>query len=1032
LGWTCGFIGSGDVALVRSKECTSFKLAAALFILMAVFGLQTQADDVLQLHGQRITAVRFSPIQPNESELLRYVEIHPGDKLSIQGVRRSIKLLYHLGLFGQVRALAHVDAAGVEITFVLQPIRRVLLLEFVGNDAIGKSELIRMVPLARGDEYDHGTIESAGKDILALYRKRGYRRTQVIPRADGPENGDVEVRYYIQEGPVTRISGITFTGQLAFDTRKLSEVTGIDPGDRLDEERLQKAIKRLVDFYHQAGYLEAVVRLPAISEPLADHEQEPLSEELTIDIQSGPRISFSFVGNSVIREKTLLEALDLQKQANFSSYRLRDLTDRLLELYHKRGFARARISTTVVEEQKPSGKKIAFTIDEGHRVVVRRIQFVGNQAFDNDHLRGFIGDAMLDALQQPLFDQPIDRGDVDILAGGYPVPSDKRRANWPKGFWFDLDPEMVYLREPYENALGKIKDLYQSQGFLDVEVGEPVLSFDRGGTNLYIAIPITEGPQTILAAVSFGGNQAFTSDELVRLAEDKSGLVRPGKPLDLYGVEELRKELVRAYARRGYIYCQVTKQVKLSEDRTVAEVLFEIKEGEQVRVRRVLIRGDVITKRKVFEHTIRLQPGRIYSPEEATLSQEDLLELGIFSNVDIKLLEPENPEPEKDIVVYVREQFPHGLTFSPGISSGEGVRMELEYNQRNLFGYALEFVGRARVNYQVFYSLLSEPLRTRYENLSFWEGLGGWVLTGLHWPRVWWLGRSISARMDLVGVQDHALSYDLTKVSLIPGTDIKITPQVNLTFEYELERNALTCPGSVLNCGGAAAGLSYLRYDKGTFLLGTLRPQVSWDRRDNIFRPHRGSLMMLRTELVNSLSSDHTVFLLKVDGSISGYLPIGNRITLALSLRGGIIKNLNRDSKTPSHKLFFLGGRNSVRSYEEDNLIPQDQLSCVAQSSESPTTQCISLGGNAYWLAKGEFRFPIISDTLEGALFVDLGNLWMDPQKFDITKLRKAAGFGLRLITPIGPIALDVGFNLSPDSEYHEQTWTVHFNVGVF
>jgi outer membrane protein assembly factor BamA len=356
----------------------------------------------------------------------------------------------------------------------------------------------------------------------------------------------------------------------------------------------------------------------------------------------------------------------------------------------------------------------------------------------------------------------------------------------------------------------------------------------------------------------------------------------------------------------------------------------------------------------------------------------------------------------------------------------------MEYDQRNLFGYALDFVGRVRVNYQVFYPILSEPLRTRYEHLSFWQGLGGWVLTGLHWPRVWWLGKGISARVDLVGLQEHPLSYDLTKVSLVPGIDVKFTPQVNLTVEYELEHTNLTCPDLVPNCGTITAPLPSLRYDQGTFFLGSVRPQISWDRRDNIFNPHSGSLVSLRTELINSLTSGHTVFLLKVDGSITGYLPLGKKSTLAVSLRGGVIHNLVQNSKTPSNKLFYLGGRNSIRSYDEENLIPQDQPRCNVTSTQSPATQCISLGGNVYWLAKGEFRFPMISDIVEGALFVDIGNLWMDPKKFDLMKIRKAAGFGVRLITPIGPIALDFGFNLSPDPAYEEQAWTVHFNVGVF
>ncbi len=1015
-----------------SKEFSRSALAVLTLILVVLFEPWTQAADASSLHGQRVTAVSFSPTQPNQTELFGYIEIHPGDSFSIQAVRRSITVLYQLGLFGQVRAVAHPDAGGVAVTFQVEPIRRVLALQFIGNDAIGTGELARLVKFARGDEYDNGTMELAANDILVLYRKRGYRRTQVIARAEGPEKGDVEVRYYIQEGPVTRVSSVTFTGQLAFPRSKVAEEAGIDSGDKLDEERIQKATKSLTDFYHQAGYLEVVVRPPTIPEPAADREHESLLEALTFDIQSGPQISFKFVGNSTIDNKTLLDALNLKKQVNFSSTRIHDLTDRIQDIYQRQGFTHMSVTAQVADEPKQNRKEIVFKIDEGPRVAVQRVQFIGNHAFDADQLRAFLNDALLDAIQQPVFDQPIERGAVETFGGGFPLPSDNRTAFWPKGFWFDVNPETVYVQKAYDDALEKIKDLYQSKGFLDLEVGDPILSFDRSGARLNVSISITEGVQTFLSAITFDGNQAVASDELMRLAEAKSGLAQPGKPLNLYNVEGLRKEIMQNYSQRGYIYCQVNQKVTFSEDRLFAEVLFEIQEGPQVRVRRILIRGNLYTKRQVFDHTLRLHPGQIYSPEEAKLSQGDLLDLGVFSKVEIKLLEPENPEAEKDVVVNVREQSLHVLTLSPGLSSGEGIRLELGYNQRNLFGYAMEFVGRARVNYQVFYPILSEPLRTRYEHLSFWEGLEGWVLTGLHWPQVWWLGKGISARVDLVGLQLHALSYDLTKVSLVPGIDVKLTPQVNLTVEYELEHTNLTCPDLVPNCGTTTAPLPSLRYDQGTFFLGSVRPQISWDRRDNIFNPHSGSLVTLRMELINSLTSGHTVFLLKVDGSITGYLPLGKKSTLAVSMRGGVIHNLVQNSKTPSNKLFYLGGRNSIRSYDEENLIPQDQPACNVSSTQSSATQCISLGGNAYWLAKGEFRFPMFSDIVEGALFVDIGNLWMDPKNFDLMKIRKAAGFGVRFITPIGPIAVDFGFNLSPDPAYEELLWTVHFNVGVF
>ena len=121
--------------------------------------------------------------------------------------------------------------------------------------------------------------------------------------------------------------------------------------------------------------------------------------------------------------------------------------------------------------------------------------------------------------------------------------------------------------------------------------------------------------------------------------------------------------------------------------------------------------------------------------------------------------------------------------------------------------------------------------------------------------------------MDLVGLRDHAASYDLTKVSLIPGLDFELTREVTLTVEYEIEYDFLGCP--TVECGGATAE-QLGRLDEGSLVLGQLRPILSWDRRDNIFRPHRGTFMTQRTELAHDMLPDQEVFYVKLDGLLSG------------------------------------------------------------------------------------------------------------------------------------------------------------------
>lgn len=1014
------------------------RIAAGLLLALwvagpALAGRLPDRPGLERLRGSRVVDVRIEGAGLSETEARGYVEVRAGDRFSLRAVRKSVKLLYHLGLFGQVRVQAAPAQGGVVLIFELVPKRRVLAIEFHGNQVLTDAELRRLSRMRRGQEFDRWKMEAAAIEMRTVYARKGYRRTRVVSRAEGPEHGDVTVHHYIQEGPPTRISRIWWKADPAFAPRRLEEVLELERGDVLDQDELEKGIERLRRFYRRHQYLEAEIEPPRV-EP----ELQALFEVVTIEIQAGPRVDFEFEGNAVLAERQLTAALGLDDhKGKLDQFALRDLADRLEDLYRRHGYARVGVEPAARLDPARNRKTLLFRIEEGPRVTVRDIRFEGNRAFGDEKLRAYIHNAMLDAISQQLVGQPVDRGDMDALGGGHPLRGVPRRVNRPQGFLFELVPETIFLRKPYELALEQIADLYRSGGYLDVRVGTPLLSFGAGGANLYITIPIEEGPRTEVESITFSGNQRIQASELVQVADQHTGLVRPGAPLNLYGVEELRKELVRTYAGRGFVYCRVEQKMRFSTDRGLAEVHYHIEEGPQVRVARVLVRGNVVTDQAVFDHLVQLRPGSLYAPQSVSASQNDLLALGVFSGVDIKMLDPDVPEARKNVVVTVRERLPHSFTFGPGLSSGEGVRLELDYTQRNLFGYALELVSRAKVNYQVFYPLLPGDLRDRYQRLGFLEGLEGWVVAGLHWPRLWFLRRDVAARVDLVGLQDHALSHDLTKVSLVPGVDFKFTRDLALTVEYEIEYDYLSCPPGQ-QCGGAAAE-KWIRYDEGSLLLGALRPELSFDRRDNIFWPHRGIFLALRTELANNFLRNREVLYFKLDTLVSGYVPLGRETTLALSVRGGAIFHLTGDSRTPAHKRFWLGGRNTVRGYPEEGLLPADQVNpedpgspCVPETDREGEERCISLGGNAYVVLKAEIRTPLVPGTVEGALFVDAGNLWLDPAHFDPFTLRPAAGFGLRFVTPIGPVAFDFGFNLDPDEDRREPLWNLHFNIGMF
>ena len=144
---------------------------------------------------------------------------------------------------------------------------------------------------------------------------------------------------------------------------------------------------------------------------------------------------------------------------------------------------------------------------------------------------------------------------------------------------------------------------------------------------------------------------------------------------------------------------------------------------------------------------------------------------------------------------------------------------------------------------------------------------------------------------------------------------------------------------------------------------------------------------------------------------------------------------------------FFLGGSSTIRGFQEQNLLPEDaratlrnevancralsqSYGCTSGATSIAAGQAVaSQGGELSYVGRAELRFPVIAH-IDLGLFFEAGDLWLGaPTAFT---LRPVAGTGVRYETPIGPLALDIGFNLQPDQVVNEPTFQVHFNVGVF
>jgi outer membrane protein assembly factor BamA len=176
---------------------------------------------------------------------------------------------------------------------------------------------------------------------------------------------------------------------------------------------------------------------------------------------------------------------------------------------------------------------------------------------------------------------------------------------------------------------------------------------------------------------------------------------------------------------------------------------------------------------------------------------------------------------------------------------------------------------------------------------------------------------------------------------------------------------------------------------------------------------------------------------LRIQGTTAGYVRLNKRgLAIAATIRGGVIQQLMANSKTYPDRLFFLGGVDSMRGFLQDALVPQDIADHIttdaSQAASDPsklTINQVAIRGDVFINPRTELRIPL-SEQISTALFFDSGNVWVEPKNFNPFQLRYTGGSGLRIGTPIGPIALDYGVNLRRRA--WEDFGAFHFSIGLF
>ncbi|MBI5741052.1 MAG: outer membrane protein assembly factor BamA [Nitrospirae bacterium] len=545
-----------------------------------------------------------------------------------------------------------------------------------------------------------------------------------------------------------------------------------------------------------------------------------------------------------------------------------------------------------------------------------------------------------------------------------------------------LTEDKPYDDTQLEAAGESIVRFYNALGYLRAEVTGVEKKFTEEGGGLELTVRISEGPHTTIKKTDISGNAAISD------AEIRDAIQLPDETAyNIVDIGDARYRVLSLYGRRGHIDARVEVESELREDG--AYLSFKITEGPPSVFGKTIYRGNLRTKTKIIDREFTVKEGDTYNYEELLAIKQRLYRLGLFSEVDIDSLQPRDAgggRLVRDILVTLREANAGSVEVSVGYGDYERFRGALDINYRNIGGY----------NRQAGFRAEASSVEKRYV-LSFREPR---LLNTPDLPLTVTLTRE---NKRPVNIDTKNVLYEIDRLGLVVGVEKEISDRwkTALNYEYSSVETTNVSPGVVLD-----------REDTGRLGIGSVSPSIFYDTRDDPFDPASGSLHGIVLKVASKTLFSESEFI-KGTAQSSWYFKLLEKVVFAFSLRGGAAYGYGDVKVLPLVERFFLGGRTTVRGYNNDSLGPRG-------ADNSPT------GGNIFALTNGEVRFSV-GKGFGLVTFVDAGNVWQLPEDVN-WDLKYTTGLGLRYGTPVGPIRVDYGHKLR--KEEGESSGEVHFSFG--
>ncbi|WP_319482150.1 outer membrane protein assembly factor BamA [uncultured Draconibacterium sp.] len=531
----------------------------------------------------------------------------------------------------------------------------------------------------------------------------------------------------------------------------------------------------------------------------------------------------------------------------------------------------------------------------------------------------------------------------------------------------DNEPSL-FSRELLDLDLERLKKTYQSEGFVKAQIMLDSLKVNEEKQTVKLNFIIDEGDPYTIDTVIFQLNKANPQINIDSIA------TRNIRKLSLrhsqrFSDESLKGDIAairNIFLSMSYAYVDVDYEIQLDTTLQLVGITYVINPGPVSHFGATTIKGNDHVDEEFIRKQFNYREGEDYNKSLLDKTRESLYHLQLFSVVSVL--------PQKDkttlrdpipVNLYVEEAPRLNTEFGAGYGTEDKFRafVDLTY---------LGFLGTARrVNIYAKHSAI-EPY---YVSVKWTQ------------PQVFDKKGSVSIH-PFLGINKEP-GYQTRTYGLNLPVTYRFNKELDATLTYYYEKVKQQIEEGDPEFPDPED--ENYRYNKSGVLLSsvfsTARPK---------FSPDQGVNLSMGMKL-NGYKFGGDFSYLRVWGDFRTYQKIDD---LVLALRGmiGGIHSSDDSGFIPVEDRFYSGGSNSIRGWSRSDLGPK-------RESGTP------LGGKSILEANAELRYPLFW-RLSGVAFFEGGNVWEKAFSYKINELAYAAGGGLRVDTPIGPVRFDVGLPL--------------------